>query len=555
MTQKKWSQFDQPTSVAEADNPVGLASGKSVRWSIATLRNRINIGIQNIIGKINHTGDYEITGDIDHTGDQDTSGNVKAGSFEGDGTLITGAPGTGVGGTESNTSLTLKCNADNSTPAAQIVGSKFTQNIFAADENGFAPKTGIPFSHEDDAIPFNKDTDYENNHLLKSQTILDQQSDPYYHFDNVDDYLSHSSITIPLTIGAFIIVRFKTSTSGNAPLLGNSGESTHKYLEVQSDKIKGETDTDVENFISTSFTPDGEWHILAISADAGNITSYLDGELADTQTVTDDVTFNQIGRRATTVFMDGDIADIKIGNRALTATELKSFSSNPQRALVSKDNGAAQTAQNVSNCVNGDYTTFANGTPTGFDATSNGVGTDEASTADEISYIKGRKYRITFDLVLNSGTAPQYILRQSTSSGNISEEGSTLAVSGSNSADMTATETTTGVVAFLNSSTTTDFEITNLKVRQIGCFLEYNGKNISEDRWFDSQGTNHATNNGASQTNNQEYGNLMVNELFGVPSLTTTQKNALTAFNRLVVYDSTLNKFQGFENGSWTSFI
>jgi hypothetical protein len=40
-----------------------------------------------------------------------------------------------------------------------------------------------------------------------------------------------------------------------------------------------------------------------------------------------------------------------------------------------------------------------------------------------------------------------------------------------------------------------------------------------------------------------------------IPRMTTTQKNALTAVNGMIVYDSTLNKFQGYENGVWTSFI
>lgn len=40
-----------------------------------------------------------------------------------------------------------------------------------------------------------------------------------------------------------------------------------------------------------------------------------------------------------------------------------------------------------------------------------------------------------------------------------------------------------------------------------------------------------------------------------VPRMTTTQKNALTAVNGMIVYDSTLNKFQGYENGAWASFI
>jgi hypothetical protein len=40
-----------------------------------------------------------------------------------------------------------------------------------------------------------------------------------------------------------------------------------------------------------------------------------------------------------------------------------------------------------------------------------------------------------------------------------------------------------------------------------------------------------------------------------LPRMTTTQKAALTAVNGMVVYDSTLNKFQGYENGAWTSLI
>lgn len=40
-----------------------------------------------------------------------------------------------------------------------------------------------------------------------------------------------------------------------------------------------------------------------------------------------------------------------------------------------------------------------------------------------------------------------------------------------------------------------------------------------------------------------------------VSRMTTAEKNALTAVNGMIVYDSTLNKFQGYENGAWTSFI
>ena len=38
-------------------------------------------------------------------------------------------------------------------------------------------------------------------------------------------------------------------------------------------------------------------------------------------------------------------------------------------------------------------------------------------------------------------------------------------------------------------------------------------------------------------------------------SMTTAQRNALTAANGMVIYNTTLNKFQGYENGAWASLI
>jgi hypothetical protein len=40
-----------------------------------------------------------------------------------------------------------------------------------------------------------------------------------------------------------------------------------------------------------------------------------------------------------------------------------------------------------------------------------------------------------------------------------------------------------------------------------------------------------------------------------VTRMTTTQKNALTAVNGMILYDSTLGKFQGYEEGVWTNLI
>jgi hypothetical protein len=42
---------------------------------------------------------------------------------------------------------------------------------------------------------------------------------------------------------------------------------------------------------------------------------------------------------------------------------------------------------------------------------------------------------------------------------------------------------------------------------------------------------------------------------FTLPRLTTTQRDALTAVNGMIVYNSSTDKFQGYENGSWANLI
>ena len=46
-----------------------------------------------------------------------------------------------------------------------------------------------------------------------------------------------------------------------------------------------------------------------------------------------------------------------------------------------------------------------------------------------------------------------------------------------------------------------------------------------------------------------------VSSVLKLSSLTTTQRNALTAANGMVIYNTTDNKFQGYENGAWANLI
>ena len=46
-----------------------------------------------------------------------------------------------------------------------------------------------------------------------------------------------------------------------------------------------------------------------------------------------------------------------------------------------------------------------------------------------------------------------------------------------------------------------------------------------------------------------------LSDSFTVPRLTTTERDALTAVNGMIIYNSSTNKFQGYENGSWSNLI
>ena len=50
-------------------------------------------------------------------------------------------------------------------------------------------------------------------------------------------------------------------------------------------------------------------------------------------------------------------------------------------------------------------------------------------------------------------------------------------------------------------------------------------------------------------------GNAKIDGFVQFGSLTTTERNALTAANGMVIYNSTDNKFQGYENGAWANLV
>lgn len=48
---------------------------------------------------------------------------------------------------------------------------------------------------------------------------------------------------------------------------------------------------------------------------------------------------------------------------------------------------------------------------------------------------------------------------------------------------------------------------------------------------------------------------LAIGSTLRVANLTTTERNALTAANGMVIYNTTTNKMQAYENGAWADMI
>ena len=390
---------------------------------------------------------------------------------------------------------------------------------------------------------YDGDFDQNNNYRIRGQTDLDSWPFPYLRFNGVDDYVQvPDNANLNFGTGNGVIDGFiRTSSDHSASAVRifekrDTPNLTGYILSIGADNKLSFNfyHGALSNIVSDNTINGGLLHHFLLSMDRdGNLTMYIDASIqtdtdaidATDSTSTDDL---YIGSdEGTTLFYEGDFFKLRLWNRLLTSDEIKKYS-NPLMALEWVDQGASQTTKNISTCVNSNYTSFANGTATGFDAISNGAATHRAGTADEISVIKGKKYSVKFDEVLNYGTAPTVGLKSSIGGTGISEEGSQSSANGSNELIFTATTTTTGVIEFLNNSTATDFEITNLNIISIGCIYEADFRNASPEQAKDTQNGNHGLIDGAELVNTPVspvykdiYKAVSDNDTFEIPANTT----------------------------------
>lgn len=162
----------------------------------------------------------------------------------------------------------------------------------------------------------------------------------------------------------------------------------------------------------------------------------------------------------------------EIYSGTLTSQEVKNLYENKRyREIPIGTSEQLTSLMNVSSCQNysgaNAYVVFSGASSTGFTAGSDGSILQIAGTADEITIISGARYRVTFNLTLNSGVLPDGV-RFASALGGTSRSDTVIPTSGANSIVLTASANDTGVLQFWHAiAKTGNYTISNLSVKQI----------------------------------------------------------------------------------------
>lgn len=263
-----------------------------------------------------------------------------------------------------------------------------------------------------------------------------------------------------------IRIKGKRASDGSLALLNTAGSDyigdlAGKWYHRSGGSSRSTTisPTDLDSDTEYIMTVDGADYILYINGMAAHSSSTV---------AAGGFEFRYIGYTNTNSW-HGEMELVEIYNKALTQEEVTNLY-NDARYKVPELEHPAQgggTDLNVSDCENLSYTGFSNVTSTGFNAVSDGLITQVAGTADEIILTSGQRYLVSFNMVLNNGTAPEFDLSRFLGSSSYSVEGAQIAQYGFNEFVFTCQTSTGGVVHFTNFSTVANYEISNLKVQNL----------------------------------------------------------------------------------------
>ena len=166
-------------------------------------------------------------------------------------------------------------------------------------------------------------------------------------------------------------------------------------------------------------------------------------------------------------------------NKALSSAEVQTAY---ERADVPvADQYGSQTKENASTIINGSggslqYDTFSGASNTGFTAAYTTSGTQLATTPDEISLTKGKRYRVKFTYTYTSGQRPRVRLSTSATGSDlytVFDINGLPASTGAQSVEFDYTGSNQTAVLKFDNTSAASYAISNLEVVQIGCVSDY----------------------------------------------------------------------------------
>lgn len=313
-----------------------------------------------------------------------------------------------------------------------------------------------------------------------------------------DDYVEKDSATIlpttyPFSLEAWIKI---SSISATMQFLGLADKDAPDEQARIAMFSTGKCFAAIQNTGSedsgaqTDAADDGLWHhVVAVFASATDRKIYLDAGTpgTDTTSVTmslniDRLSVGRFGGSSPGSYLTGGIAGGRVWNRDLSSAEITNLLNGVPIAVA--DQWGDDTTLNTDTIVNSgsgahDYNTFANATATGFDGA--GVSASGAFAAIQPNITTASKnFVIVYDLVINSGTAP-YIKDTTSSTTLVQLETGTGKI-----ARFTTSAAPEKIYISHNAGETADFEISNIKIAQVGVVVELLPKNITDASWVDS---------------------------------------------------------------------
>jgi len=257
--------------------------------------------------------------------------------------------------------------------------------------------------------------------------------------------------------GDYLTIRLQQHSSGTANAVIADTVSCSMDFSGEALDTTSQDDALIADFIAgkLSATVTGDYLLMSDATQFSNLFSHIwAGNTVEVELYQDS---------SSVLSCEGIITSLTLGGGNSDSLATGAYSMQVTGAVTEGD--GCGPVLNTSNCVNLDYTSFINASPTGFDAIANGSKEHNAGSADEIPLIDGQQMLVEFDLVLNTGTAPFYDLTQELGFGSFTVDGDQLAAAGSNSFLFTITGSTTGALEFKNDNTASNYEITNLSIR------------------------------------------------------------------------------------------